>query len=34
MPQALEVFARGFCFTQSFTHPYVAERIESVWAIG
>jgi len=34
MQQALEVFARGFCCTQSFTHPYLAERVESVWAVA
>lgn len=33
MQSAIEVFARGFCFTRSFTHPYVAERIESVWGV-
>lgn len=28
---ALEVFARGFCFTRSFTHPYLAERVGGMW---
>lgn len=32
--QAIEVFARGFSFTRSFTHPYVAEQVEEdVWAL-
>ena len=30
---AIEVFARGFCFTRSFTHPYLAERIGKIWAV-
>ena len=25
--RAIEVFARGFCFARSFTHPYLAERV-------
>lgn len=30
--RAVEVFVRGFQFTRSFTHPYLAERIEpQVW---
>ena len=32
--QAIEVFARGFSFTRSFTHPYLAEQVEEgVWAL-
>jgi len=31
--QALEVFARGFCFTRSFTHPYLAEQIDGIWMV-
>src|SRR5687768_5109785 len=31
--RAIEVFARGFCFTRSFTHPYVAERIGPLWVV-
>ncbi|MEX0744970.1 MAG: hypothetical protein WD118_05160, partial [Phycisphaeraceae bacterium] len=31
--RAIEVFVRGFCFTRSFTHPYVPERVEGVWAL-
>jgi GNAT superfamily N-acetyltransferase len=32
--QAVEVFARGFAFTRSFTHPYIAEQVvEGVWAL-
>ena len=30
---AIEVFARGFCFTRSFTHPYLAERVGQIWAV-
>ena len=33
MDAAIEVFARGFCFTRSFTHPYVAERVGPVWVV-
>jgi GNAT superfamily N-acetyltransferase len=32
--QAIEVFARGFSFTRSFTHPYRAEQIENhIWVM-
>lgn len=30
---AIEVFARGFCFTRSFTHPYLAERVGDIWVV-
>ena len=30
---AIEVFARGFCFTRSFTHPYLAERVGKIWVV-
>ena len=30
---AIEVFARGFCFTRSFTHPYLAERVGQIWVV-
>ena len=33
LPHVIEVFARGFCFTSSFTHPYLAERIGKIWAV-
>ena len=33
LPHAIEVFARGFCFTRSFTHPYLAERIGEIWVV-
>jgi GNAT superfamily N-acetyltransferase len=33
LQRAIEVFARGFCFTRSFTHPYLAERIGKVWVV-
>jgi len=31
--RAIEVFVRAFCITRSFTHPYVAKRIEGVWVV-
>ena len=34
LQQAMEVFARGFCFTRSFTHPYLAERVGKIWVVG
>ncbi len=33
LQHAIEVFARGFCFTRSFTHPYLAERVGEIWAV-
>jgi ribosomal protein S18 acetylase RimI-like enzyme len=30
---AVEVFARGYAFTRSFTHPYLAERVGPLWAL-
>lgn len=33
MSRAMEVFARGFCVTRSFTHPYLAERVGSLWVM-
>ena len=30
---AIEVFARGFCFTRSFTHSCLAERVGEIWAV-
>ena len=30
---AIEVFVRGFAFTRSFSHPYVAERVGPVWVV-
>jgi predicted N-acetyltransferase YhbS len=30
---AVELFVRGFAFTRSFTHPYVAERLGAVWML-
>ena len=30
---AIEVFARGFCFTRSLTHPYLAERVGQIWVV-
>jgi GNAT superfamily N-acetyltransferase len=31
--QALQVFAKGFAFTRSFTHPCVAEEIDGIWVM-
>ena len=31
--RAIEAFVRGFTFTRSFTHSYLAERIGSVWVM-
>lgn len=31
--RAMEVFARGFSFTRSMTHPYLAERVGPVWVV-
>ncbi len=31
--QAVETFVRGFTFTRSFAHPYLAERIEDAWLL-
>ncbi len=33
MQKALEVFARGYCFTRSFTHPYLAGREGPIWVV-
>ena len=33
MERAIEVFVHGFSFTRSFTHPYLAERLEGIWAM-
>ena len=30
---AIEVFTGGFCFTRSFTHPYLAERVGEIWVV-
>jgi GNAT superfamily N-acetyltransferase len=30
---AVEVFARGYAFTRSFTHPYRAVRVGPIWAL-
>jgi len=31
--RAIEIFAHGFCFTRSFTHPYLAERVGPLWVM-
>ena len=33
MQQAMEVFARGFAFTRSFTHPYLPDRVGDLWVV-
>jgi len=33
IPQALEVFVKGFSFTRSITHRYVAEKIGPLWVM-
>ncbi|MEX0886583.1 MAG: GNAT family N-acetyltransferase [Phycisphaeraceae bacterium] len=33
LARAAEVFVRGFAFTRSRTHPYLAERVGQVWAL-
>ncbi len=34
LDEAIEVFVRGFCFTRSFTFPYIAKRVhERVWRL-
>ena len=30
---AIAAFLRGFAFTHSFTHPYVAERVGPLWVM-
>lgn len=31
--RALEAFARGFSYTRSFTHPFLADRVGPLWAL-
>jgi GNAT superfamily N-acetyltransferase len=31
--RAVDAFVRGFAFTRSFTHPYVAERVGPMWVL-
>ena len=33
LDHAIEVVARGFCFTRSFTHPYLAEQVGRLWVV-
>jgi len=33
LTRAIEVFARGFCFTRSFTHPYLPIRVGPFWRL-
>ena len=31
--RAIEAFVHGFCFTRSFTHPFVADLVGPVWVV-
>ncbi len=31
--RAIEVFVREFCFTRTYTHPYLAERVDGAWVM-
>ena len=33
LDRVIEVFARAFCYTRSFTHPYLAERVGPLWVM-
>jgi GNAT superfamily N-acetyltransferase len=33
MERAIETFVRGYCFTRSFTHPYVAGKAGPLWVL-
>ena len=33
MERAIETFVQGYCFTRSFTHPYVAGRAGPLWVM-
>ena len=33
LDEAIEVFVGGFCFTRSYTYPYVAEKVGPVWVM-
>ena len=33
LEEAIEVFVRGFCFTRSYTYPYVCEKFGPVWVM-
>jgi GNAT superfamily N-acetyltransferase len=33
LDRAVEVFARGFAFTRSFAHPYLAQRVGPLWLL-
>ena len=33
LEEAIEVFVKGFTFTRSLTHPYLGERIGSLWVM-
>lgn len=33
IPEAVEVFVRGFSFMKSFTHPYLVEQVGGLWVL-
>ena len=33
LTQIVETFARGYCVTRSFTHPYIAKRTGKLWIL-
>ncbi len=33
LQHAIHVFVHGFCFTHSFTHPYLVEQVEPLWVM-
>ena len=33
LAEAIETFVRGFCFTRSFTHPFICERVGTAWVM-
>jgi ribosomal protein S18 acetylase RimI-like enzyme len=33
LARAIEAFVHGFCFTRSFTHPYVPQRVGPLWVV-
>lgn len=32
--RVIEAFVRGFSFTRSFTHPYIAKRVGGIWLMS
>ena len=31
--RAIEVFVRGFCFTRSYTYPYLPQQVDGAWVM-